>query len=324
MHPVHPRSALLTFCVALTAVASGCGDDDDDSKGLVSAELGLRLTQPDCNGKAVREASYEIRGTVGGSATSVQVAGKRVATDEGTFTARVALRPGINLIRVAASGGGSMDSIPLVLVRTSRPTPAQRPADGTTLCTPQLPEVVERARQDPTFGSGSSEDIEIPNAPPRQVAESRPTEVVGGPLFFRASVREFDGEKDVTAVRYVLVWKLNRDPFIRSPGENSNYGRGTYEVENYPMNDQGGVDKIPQAGGRFCFVSYIDQDEFEGARIFEKLDEDDPVRVELAPTRTKRKFVFETPLLRGGLDLADADSKRALARIGCGPPDSIN
>lgn len=84
--------------------------------------------------------------------------------------------------------------------------------------------------------------VRAPIRPARRISSRQPTQVVGGPLFFRTTDRDFDGVKDVTVTEYALVFRLNRDPLVLSDGENNNHGRGDYAVDRWDISDDGGLE----------------------------------------------------------------------------------
>lgn len=167
--------------------------------------------------------------------------------------------------------------------------------------------------------------VREPIRPPLRISAREPTQVVGGPLFFRARERDFDGVKEISVFDYVLVFKLNRDPLVFSrTAKNNNHGRGTYGVAGWDISDDGGIDKVP-GPGKHCFYGC-----FPGpltadiAPTYHRLKPGQPVRVTMHPRKAEppgRTFKFVTPLLLAGLNLTDRASVRQLRSIGCGVPD---
>jgi hypothetical protein len=97
------RAPGLAAVVALTALAPACGDDPAPPRQepLVRLELGSPA-----DGEVVRAETVEIRGTVQPTGAQVQVLGRKVAVDAGSFRAEVPLEPGANLIDVSATARG--------------------------------------------------------------------------------------------------------------------------------------------------------------------------------------------------------------------------
>ena len=65
----------------------------------------LELGSP-ADGAVVRAETVEIRGTVQPRGAQVQVLGREIAVDAGSFRAEVPLEPGANLIDIAAAARG--------------------------------------------------------------------------------------------------------------------------------------------------------------------------------------------------------------------------
>ena len=97
------RAPALALAVGLTAFAAACGDDPQPP--LPEPQVRLDLGVP-ADGSVVRSESVEIRGTVQPRGAQVQVLGRKVAVDGGSFRAEVPLEPGPNLIDVSAAARG--------------------------------------------------------------------------------------------------------------------------------------------------------------------------------------------------------------------------
>src|SRR5919108_3247440 len=97
------RAPVLAAVVALTALATACGDDPRPPRD--EPKVKLELGSP-ADGAVVRSETVEIRGTVQPRGATVRVFGKEVAVDAGSFVAEVPLEPGANLIDVAAGAPG--------------------------------------------------------------------------------------------------------------------------------------------------------------------------------------------------------------------------
>lgn len=97
------RALVLATLPALAALAAACGDDPPPPRQ--EPEVRLQLGSPS-DGAVVRDETIEIRGTVQPSGAQVQVLGREVAVDAGSFRAEVPLEPGANLIDVSAGARG--------------------------------------------------------------------------------------------------------------------------------------------------------------------------------------------------------------------------
>src|SRR5687768_11960998 len=97
------RAPTFAAVVVLTALAPACGDDPEPARN--EPEVKLELGSP-ADSAVVRSETVEIRGTVQPRGASVEVLGREVAVDAGSFRAEVPLEPGANLIDVAAGARG--------------------------------------------------------------------------------------------------------------------------------------------------------------------------------------------------------------------------
>ena len=97
------RLPALVAAVALAALAPACGDAPPPPRDEPLVEL--ELASP-ADADVVRAETVEITGSVKPARATVQVLGREVAVDGGSFTTEVALAPGANLIDVAASANG--------------------------------------------------------------------------------------------------------------------------------------------------------------------------------------------------------------------------
>jgi hypothetical protein len=76
----------------------------------------LQVTAPG-DQDAVRAASVEIRGTVAPSSATVSVRGARADVSGGSWSAKVSLEPGVNVVDVLASAGRARPALTAVRVR---------------------------------------------------------------------------------------------------------------------------------------------------------------------------------------------------------------
>ena len=161
-------------------------------------------------------------------------------------------------------------------------------------------------------------------APPRNISSRKPTTFVGGPLLFRAPYPEhrapYPEYSDGTPFAYVLVFKLNRDPFRNFGIENAER-RGSYEAAGVNFSSDG----VFKSTGKYCFVTYvIDNVPDPAIAPLHTLRIGDLVRVRATPLGARprdREYRFDVPVLRASRDVADATSLRRLRRIGCGRAD---
>lgn len=165
-----------------------------------------------------------------------------------------------------------------------------------------------------------------PVHPPQKISSRKPTRVVGGPVLFRAPDPDSAtvGTKKLMGFTYVMVFKLNRDPFVPSRGENNNQARGDYSFANHGVSADNGVRKT---SGKYCFVTYYsgyDNKAYPGFEQLNALETGEPVRVEMQPRAAQppgRTFRFDVPLLKAASqDMTDKASLHQLRLIGCGAP----
>jgi hypothetical protein len=97
------RAPLLAAVLALAALAAACGGESAPPRQ--EPQVRLQLGSP-ADGAIVRAETVEIRGTVQPRGAKVQVLGREIAVDAGSFRAEVPLEPGANLIDVSAGAQG--------------------------------------------------------------------------------------------------------------------------------------------------------------------------------------------------------------------------
>lgn len=98
---------------ACALMLSACGGGDAPQ---AATPVRLAVTAP-ADLRAVRDATVEVRGTVRPSKATVTVGGRRAAVSGGTWSADVALEPGVNVIDVLASAGRGRPALTAVRVR---------------------------------------------------------------------------------------------------------------------------------------------------------------------------------------------------------------
>jgi hypothetical protein len=104
---------LLLAGAACALLLSACGGGDHVAP---VAPVRLAVTAPADLG-SVRADSVQVRGTVHPAGADVLVSGARASVSGGTWTADVALRPGVNLVDVLASAGRAKPALTVVRVR---------------------------------------------------------------------------------------------------------------------------------------------------------------------------------------------------------------
>jgi hypothetical protein len=156
------RARTLVAFTCLAAVAAGCGGDDNDRAQRALVPIELDVNQPADNA-VVQSESVEVRGTVEPAGASVRVLGDRADVSGGTFSARVALEPGANVIDVIATARGRATA--MTAFRVTRELPVEVPdLDG--LEVPQVEEELSQAglRPDISQRGGLIEEL-LPGEP---------------------------------------------------------------------------------------------------------------------------------------------------------------
>jgi glucodextranase-like protein/PASTA domain-containing protein len=125
------RALVLAALVAPAVLASACGDDPQPPRPEPRVTLELGSPPDDAR---LRSETVEIHGTVQPRGAHVQVLGRDVAVDGGSFSAEVPLEPGANLIDVSAGARGRRPDFAVArIVREVRvPVPDLVGADADT------------------------------------------------------------------------------------------------------------------------------------------------------------------------------------------------
>jgi PASTA domain/Glucodextranase, domain B len=97
------RTCTLAAVAAVALLVAACGEDPEPPRA--EPDVRLTLTGP-ADAEVMRSDTVEISGNVKPARAAVQVLGRDVAVDGGTFRTEVELEPGSNLIDVAASANG--------------------------------------------------------------------------------------------------------------------------------------------------------------------------------------------------------------------------
>jgi hypothetical protein len=105
----------------LAAAMAGCGGGDEPQAQKPPRPVELDVTSPD-DLATVRTATVEVRGTVTPAGASVRVLGQAATVSGGgTFSARVPLDPGDNVIDVMATARGREPGLTAFRVRREVP-----------------------------------------------------------------------------------------------------------------------------------------------------------------------------------------------------------
>jgi len=120
---MRPLPLLVFACLA--AAVAGCGGGEEPRAQKPPRPVELDVTSP-VDMATVRAASVEVRGTVSPAGASVRVLGQAATVSGGgTFSARVPLDPGNNVIDVMATARGRGPG--LAAFRVTREVPVEVP-----------------------------------------------------------------------------------------------------------------------------------------------------------------------------------------------------
>ena len=111
---------VLVACLAVV----GCGGGDDPPVQRALVPVVLEVAEPS-DEAVVRADSVQVRGTVSPPGAAVRVAGRAAEVDAGSFTAKVTLDPGANVIDVTATARGRAPA--LTALRVTRELPVEVP-----------------------------------------------------------------------------------------------------------------------------------------------------------------------------------------------------
>ena len=123
---MRPLPLLVSAC--LVAAVAGCGGGDEPRAQAPPRPVELDVTAPD-DMVTVRTATVEVRGSVTPAGSAVRVLGQpATVSGGGTFSARVPLDPGNNVIDVMATARGRGPA--LTAFRVTREVPVSVPDLG--------------------------------------------------------------------------------------------------------------------------------------------------------------------------------------------------
>jgi len=111
MRPLLPAACALTGTLALAACGGGSG-----ASSPPAAPVRLTVTAPG-DGNTVRNGTVEVRGTVRPAGAKVLVRGEPAEVSGRSFSARVSVQPGVNVIDVLASAGTARPALTAFRVR---------------------------------------------------------------------------------------------------------------------------------------------------------------------------------------------------------------
>jgi Glucodextranase, domain B/PASTA domain len=153
---------MLVALACLAAAAAGCGGDDNDRAQRPPTPVQLDVNEPG-DMSVVQTDAVEVRGTVEPAGAAVRVLGEQADVSGGTFTARVSLEPGPNVIDVIATARGRATA--MTAFRVTREVPVKVPdLDGL-----EVPELEQRLadaglKSDVTERGGLIEEL-LPGVP---------------------------------------------------------------------------------------------------------------------------------------------------------------
>lgn len=157
-------------------------------------------------------------------------------------------------------------------------------------------------------------------------ASTAPTRLVHGPVVFRIDRAGVDPDAPESEYRYVVVWKLNRDPRMgRITDADLRRGidgeRGNYSINGFGLaNEIGAPERFRTT--KTCFFSYVDVP----WRRLDRVRVGRRVEVRLRPLTPDpsgkptlgRLYVVRSTLRRSNPKLQTHAARAALRRIGCG------
>jgi hypothetical protein len=158
---------VLAAVPALAVLATACGDGPAPPRDV--PQVRLELGTPN-DGDVVNSDTVEIAGTVRPSGADVQVLGRDVSVDGGSFHTEVTLEPGANLIDVSAGARGRRPdfAVARVLLEVRLPVPDLAGSDADT-AVDQLDGLGLKSK---TEDAGGFLDPLLPGDP--KVCETRP------------------------------------------------------------------------------------------------------------------------------------------------------
>jgi hypothetical protein len=111
--PILPRIPLIAGALAAALLLAGCGGS---SPAAHAGAVRLQIAGPQ-DLSSVRDDTVEIRGTVRPAGATVTVRGRKASASGGSWTASVALEPGVNVVDVLASAGSDRPVLTALRVR---------------------------------------------------------------------------------------------------------------------------------------------------------------------------------------------------------------
>jgi hypothetical protein len=111
--PILPRIPLIAGALGAALLLAGCGGS---AAPATTAAVRLAVATPG-DMQSVRDGSVEVRGTVRPAGATVTVRGRRASTSGSSWSASVALEPGVNVVDVLASSGSAKPALTAVRIR---------------------------------------------------------------------------------------------------------------------------------------------------------------------------------------------------------------
>jgi hypothetical protein len=111
--PIVPRIPLIAGALGAALLTAGCGGSSPPAR---ASAVRLQIASPR-DMSSVRDGSVEIQGTVRPAGATVTVRGRKASATNGSWTASVALEPGVNVVDVLASSGTDRPAVTALRVR---------------------------------------------------------------------------------------------------------------------------------------------------------------------------------------------------------------
>jgi hypothetical protein len=108
-----PRIPLIAGALGAALLLAGCGGSSAPSR---APAVRLSIAAPR-DMTSVRDGSVQLTGTVHPAGATVTVRGRRASIANGSWTASVALEPGVNVVDVLAASGSSKPALTALRVR---------------------------------------------------------------------------------------------------------------------------------------------------------------------------------------------------------------
>jgi hypothetical protein len=114
--PIVSRLPLIAGALVAALLPAGCGGSGGGSSSASAGSVRLSIAAPP-DMASVRDGSVQVRGTVRPSGATVTVRGRKASSSGGSWSASVALEPGVNVVDVLASSGAAKPALTAVRIR---------------------------------------------------------------------------------------------------------------------------------------------------------------------------------------------------------------